>query len=70
MQLGEFLAKVDMPRVQPREFLEEVAAALERNGVKEYWQLEGLRIEHLKKETLKDAGLIFVLAPVAVALYI
>ena len=56
--LFDFLATVDMPRVNPQEMLEEVVKFLNDNGIMECWHLVGLTMAAFKKESFKNAQMI------------
>ena len=58
VSLIEFLAAVDLPRVNPQELVDETAKFLNDNGIMENWHLVGLTMSAFKKESFKDAQMI------------
>ena len=58
VSLIEFLAAVDLPRVNPQELVVETAKFLNDNGIMENWHLVGLTMSAFKKESFKDAQMI------------
>ena len=56
--LFEFLATVDLPRVNPREMLADVEKFLNDNGIMESWHLVGLTMAAFRKESFKNAQMI------------
>jgi hypothetical protein len=56
--LFEFLATVDLPRVNPREMLAEVEKFLNDNGIMESWHLVGLTMAAFRKESFKNVQMI------------
>ena len=58
VSLVEFLAAVDLLRVNPQELVDETAKFLNDNGIMENWHLVGLTMSAFKKESFKDAQMI------------
>ena len=56
--MSEFLATVDLPRVNPQELIEEAVLFLKSNGIMESWHLVGLTTAAFKKDSFKDAFMI------------
>jgi hypothetical protein len=63
MSLFDFLAFVDLPRVNPQEVLQEVEKFLIANGITEFWHMEGITMNAFKRDSFKDAFMIGLSLP-------
>jgi hypothetical protein len=63
MSLFDFLAFVDLPRVNPQEVLQEVEKFLITNGITEFWHMEGITMNAFKRDSFKDAFMIGLSLP-------
>ena len=59
----DFLAFVDLPRVNPQEVLQEVEKFLIANGITEFWHMEGITMNAFKRDSFKDAFMIGLSLP-------
>ena len=53
-----FLETVDLPKVHPRELLEEAVEFLNANGIQESWHMVGLSMSAFRKQSFKHVFMI------------